>query len=71
MPLPVVSEWGNQEVMLTGHQFDPGTDLERHGVRGVPEVAGLADQNVVSLRSLLFKNGNNPPELIASKVRKR
>jgi Domain of unknown function (DUF5666) len=38
---------------------------------GVAGVAGLADQNVVSVRGLLFKNGTNPPDLIAGKVRKR
>jgi hypothetical protein len=42
------------------------TDFE-----GVSDVSGLADGNTVSLRGLLFKNGANPPELIAKKVRKR
>jgi hypothetical protein len=39
--------------------------------KGVTDVSGLADTNTVSLRGLLFKNGVNPPELIAKKVRKR
>src|SRR6266852_5142660 len=38
---------------------------------GVTSVSGLADTNTVSLRGLLFKNGANPPVLIARKVRKR
>ncbi len=38
---------------------------------GVTSVSGLADTNSVSLRGLLFKNGANPPVLIARKVRKR
>ena len=47
-------------------QTSSATDFE-----GVSGVSGLADQNVVSLRGLLFKNGANPPVLIAGKVRKR
>jgi len=39
--------------------------------QGVTGVSGLADGNTVSLKGLLFKNGANPPELIAKKVRKR
>ena len=38
---------------------------------GVSSLAGLADQNVVSVRGLLFNNGGNSPVLIADKVRKR
>ena len=38
---------------------------------GITGVSGLADGNTVSLRGLLFRNGANPPELIAKKVRKR
>ncbi len=38
---------------------------------GVAGVTGLADKDTVSLKGLLFKNGANPPELIAKKVRKR
>jgi hypothetical protein len=38
---------------------------------GVSGVSGLADGDTTSLRGLLFKNGTNPPELIAKKVRKR
>jgi hypothetical protein len=40
---------------------------------GVSDVSGLAGSPpvLVSLRGLLFKNGANPPELIAKKVRKR
>ncbi len=39
--------------------------------QGVMDVSGLADGNTVSLKGLLFKNGGNPPVLIAKKVRKR
>lgn len=39
--------------------------------QGITDISGLADGNLVSLRGLLFKNGANPPELIAKKVRKR
>jgi predicted component of type VI protein secretion system len=42
------------------------TDFE-----GVSGLTGLADQNTVSVRGLLFKNGANPPVLVADKVRKR
>jgi hypothetical protein len=38
---------------------------------GVSGVSALMDQNVLSIRGLLFKNGANPPVLIANKVRKR
>jgi Domain of unknown function (DUF5666) len=38
---------------------------------GIVGVSGLADGNTVSLRGLLFRDGANPPELIAKKVRKR
>lgn len=38
---------------------------------GIAGVSALADGNTVSLRGLLFRNGANPPELIAKKVRKR
>jgi Domain of unknown function (DUF5666)/Domain of unknown function (DUF4382) len=47
-------------------QTSSATDFD-----GVSGVSGLADQNVVSVRGLLFKNGANPPVLIAGKVRKR
>jgi hypothetical protein len=39
--------------------------------QGIAGVSGLADQDQVSLRGLLFANGGNPPILIADKVRKR
>jgi len=38
---------------------------------GVAGASALVNGDVVSLRGLLFKNGGNPPELIAKKVRKR
>jgi Domain of unknown function (DUF5666)/Domain of unknown function (DUF4382) len=38
---------------------------------GVSGVSALASGNIVSLNGLLFKDGANPPELIAKKVRKR
>jgi len=53
-------------ITTIGVQTSSSTDFE-----GVSGVSGLADQNVVSLRGLLFKNGANPPQLIADKVRKR
>jgi hypothetical protein len=37
----------------------------------VSGVGALADGDTTSLRGLLFRNGANPPELIAKKVRKR
>lgn len=39
--------------------------------QGVSGASELANQDQVSLRGLLFRNGGNPPELIADKVRKR
>jgi hypothetical protein len=53
---------------ISSIQVQTSSATEFEGVAGV---AGLADQNVVSVRGLLFKNGTNPPELIAGKVRKR
>jgi len=53
-------------IMTIGVQTSSATDFE-----GVSGVSGLADQNVVSVRGLLFKDGANPPQLIADKVRKR
>jgi hypothetical protein len=47
-------------------QTSSATDFE-----GVAGANGLADQDIVSLRGLLFNNGANPPVLIAGKVRKR
>jgi len=49
-----------------GVQTSSATQFE-----GVTSVSALADQNVVSVRGLLFNNGANPPQLIADKVRKR
>jgi hypothetical protein len=56
----------NAGIMTIDVQTSSATNFE-----GVSGVSGLADQNVVSLRGLLFKNGANPPQLIADKVRKR
>lgn len=53
-------------ITTIGVQTSSATDFE-----GVSAVSGLADQNLVSLRGLLFKNGANPPALLADKVRKR
>src|ERR1700682_5780811 len=53
-------------IMTIGVQTSSATDFE-----GVSGVSGLADQNVVSVRGLLFKDGANPPQLIAGKVRQR
>jgi predicted component of type VI protein secretion system len=47
-------------------QTSSATDFE-----GVSGLSGLADQNTVSVRGLLFKNGANPPVLVADKVRMR
>jgi uncharacterized protein DUF5666 len=38
---------------------------------GVASLSALANGDTVSLRGLLFRNGANPPELIAKKVRRR
>lgn len=38
---------------------------------GIGGLSGLSDGSLVSLRGLLFRNGANPPELIAKKVRGR
>jgi uncharacterized protein DUF4382/uncharacterized protein DUF5666 len=53
---------------ISSIQVQTSSATEFEGVSGV---AGLADQNVVSLRGLLFNNSANPPVLIAGKVRKR
>jgi hypothetical protein len=53
-------------ITTIGVQTSSATDFE-----GVSGVSGLADQNMVSLRGLLFKNGTSAPQLIADKVRKR
>jgi hypothetical protein len=47
-------------------QTSGSTDFE-----GVLVLNGLLNGDIVSVRGLLFKNGVNPPELIAKKVRKR
>jgi len=51
-----------------GIQVETSSNTDFQGVTGV---IGLADGNTVSLKGLLFKNGGNPPVLIAKKVRKR
>lgn len=38
---------------------------------GATSISSLSDGDTVSLRGLLFRNGANPPELLAKKVRKR
>jgi hypothetical protein len=53
-------------ITTIGVQTSSATDFE-----GVSGVSGLADQNMVSLRGLLFKNGTSAPQFIADKVRKR
>jgi hypothetical protein len=53
---------------ITSIQVQTSSNTNFQGVTGV---SGLADGNTVSLRGLLFKNGGNPPVLIAKKVRKR
>ena len=47
-------------------QTSSDTDFE-----AVSGVSGLADGNTLSLRGLLFNNGELPPELVTKKVRKR
>lgn len=56
----------NAGINSIGVQTSSATEFE-----GVSGVSGLADQNVVSLRGLLFKNGASAPQLVADKVRKR
>jgi hypothetical protein len=73
MPAPPNFTVGNLPGLFTNGgtmsiQVQTSSATEFEGVAGV---AGLADQNVVSLRGLLFRNGANPPVLIAGKVRKR
>jgi hypothetical protein len=46
------------------------TSSDTH-LEGVIALNGLLNGDTVSVRGLLFKNGINPPELIAKKVRKR
>src|SRR5713226_6061637 len=53
---------------IIGIQVETSSNTDFQGVTGV---IGLADGNTVSLKGLLFKNGGNPPVLIAKKVRKR
>jgi hypothetical protein len=53
---------------ITGIHVQTSSSTDFVDVSGV---AALADGDTVSLRGLLFKNGVNPPELIAKKVRKR
>jgi hypothetical protein len=53
-------------ITTIGVQTSSATDFE-----GVSGVSGLVDQNMVSVRGLLFKNGTSAPQLIADKVRKR
>ncbi len=53
---------------ITSIQVQTSSNTDFQGVTGV---SGLADGNTVSLKGLLFKNGGNPPVLIAKKVRKR
>jgi hypothetical protein len=53
---------------ITGIHVQTSSSTDFVDVSGV---AALADGDTVSTRGLLFKNGANPPELIAKKVRKR
>jgi hypothetical protein len=52
----------NSIVVVTSNQTD---------VDGSTNINALLDGNTVSTRGLLFKNGANPPEMIAKKVRIR
>jgi hypothetical protein len=47
------------------------TNFQGSGGQGGAGLSSLTDESQVSLRGLLFKNGANPPTLIADKVRKR
>lgn len=47
------------------------TNFQGSGGQGGAGLSSLADQSQVSLRGLLFRNGANPPTLIADKIRKR
>jgi len=62
------SKNGFAKELFTSIQVQTSSNTNFQGVTGV---SGLADGNTVSLRGLLFKNGGNPPVLIAKKVRKR
>jgi hypothetical protein len=53
---------------ITQIQVQVSSQTEFEGVSGI---SGLVATNMVSLRGLLFKNGANPPVLIAGKVIKR
>lgn len=53
---------------ITSINVQTASTTEFEGVAGV---SSLADQNLVSIRGLLFKDGTNPPVLLATKVRKR
>jgi Domain of unknown function (DUF5666) len=72
-PAPPSFTLGNLPALFTnagissiGVQTSSATQFE-----SVTGVSALADQNIVSVRGLLFNNGANPPQLIADKVRKR
>ncbi len=72
-PVPPNFNVGSLPALFTGAgitsiQVQTSSNTNFQGVTGV---SGLADGNTVSLRGLLFKNGGNPPVLIAKKVRKR
>jgi len=56
----------NAGITSIGVQTSSSTQFEN-----VTGVSALTDQNIVSVRGLLFSNGANPPQLIAAKVRKR
>ena len=65
--LPTLFTGATPSITSIQVQTSSGTDFDG----GITGVSGLADGNTVSLRGLLFKNGANPPALIAKKVRKR
>src|SRR5713101_1084640 len=72
-PVPPNFNVGSLPALFTGAgitsiQVQTSSNTNFQGVTGV---IGLADSNTVSLKGLLFKNGGNPPVLIAKKVRKR
>ena len=72
-PTPPTFMLGNLPSLFTGAgvvsiQVDTSATTS---FEGVTDLSGLANMDTVSIRGLLFKNGANPPVLVAKKVRKR
>lgn len=72
-PAPPTFMLGNLPSLFTGAgitsiEVDTSSETDFDNVSGV---SGLANNDLVSVRGLLFNNGANPPLLEAKKVRKR